>query len=240
MKTRLGIVCALAGVLAVSAGVPQASATTTTLNGMMDFATRVTFGGGTDLASATWIAIPATATVEDQWATGVNGNPNDFLYNAAHPWSFQPGSLVHLNTGIAGNHLTTAAGGGTPPAAGFLTFAMDNGTAKGTIPSFRFTYDLAAATWFTSPTAPDKLEMDSIGFLTDTGIPGFLAQPSVLTLSITTNCDNIAHPACNFANAAWEFSTDGTGGYTLTPEPAALSVLGMGLVGLAMVRRRRR
>lgn len=246
MKFRLGLVCALAGAMAVSAGVSQASAGT--LNGFMEFgAAGVTYGGGTSLGSATFIKLPTTALVlgPEDAISPLNGVVNNFDYNPANPWSFQALSIIGVNTHIAGNVLPTTFGIGTPYIGSFLTFASDGPTAafpvlglgKGTSPAYRFTYDISLASWASS--GPGELDLTTSGFLMDSGLPGFVGQAASLTLTLTSACSANAID-CGRATGAWEFYTLGDGNYTLTPEPAALSVLGMGLVALAMVRRRRR
>ncbi len=245
MKFRLGAVCALAGALAISVGISAASAGT--LNGYMEFGTAgVTYGGGTSLGSAAWIKLPTTTLVmgPQDAVSPVNGVVNNFDYNSANPWSFQALSIIGIDTHAAGNKIPTTFGIGAPYIGSFLTFASDGptaafpilGTGLGTSPAYRFTYDISLASWASS--GPGELDLTTSGFLMDTGLPGFVGQPASLTLSLTSACSANAID-CGRATGAWEFYTLGDGNYVLTPEPAALSVLGLGLVALAMVRRRR-
>ena len=257
---------AVAGFMAVQAATTDASAS---LNGYMAFSTvNVEFEGGNGtLGGAQFLVLDALADndVGSQVLTSpLNGKPNNFYYNPAHPYSFSAFSHVEITTGMSSgpaappadimfgesysNVLPTTNAGGFPYIQSFLTFAYSDPLlaavptlGKGSSPQARFSYDLSSITWSTS--GADNLSFTSTGFIIDSGIPGFASQQAVLTGSFTSACQTNESPPegeeCELANGALVFYTLGDGNVQNIPEPVTMTMFGVGIAGLMVARRRR-
>ena len=256
---------AVAGFMAVQAATTDASAS---LNGYMTFSTgNAEFEGGNNtLGGATFLvldALPENDVGSQVPTSPINGNPNNFYYNPAHPYSFSAFSHVAITTGMSAgvappadipfdesysNVLPTTNASGLPYISSLLTFAYSDpllaavpGLGKGSSPQARFSYDMSAITWTSS--GADNLSFTSTGFIIDTGIPGFASQQAVLTGSFTTACPADQSPLeaheCELANGALVFYTLGDGNVQNIPEPVTMTMFGVGIAGLMAARRRR-
>ena len=255
VKAGLGAVFALAGLMAVQASVNSASALPVTLNGEFFFAPfeskttvpLVTFAGP-NLQNATSVtfatpqggtAIPTKAKPFVQLiVNGIpatyNGKLNDFDSTILAPpaYAMETGSIVSIAPlTLIPKFLNTTF----HPFLfmDFLTFANDSVLGNGN--GNRFSYDVTEISWTSN--SLNHLDFDSHGFVIDND--GFFDDhPAEVHLALVSGCD-LALITCKFANAAGTFESDGTGGNQLIPEPISLSLLGVGLTGLAIARRRR-
>ncbi len=227
MKAKLGAVCAVIGIMAASSAMTEASAYT--VSGYFTFVAvgqGVTYSGGTNLSTATSVTFPTTEYVNFIPSTNlVDGVANDFASGLS--WSFSNFATVTLSTG------TLSTVGGFVNIPSFLTFAANSFLGTGTTPADRFTYDMVLTNWTSS--AANELTLTSQGFVYD-AVGAFYPTPAELSISLTSNC---GLKPCNAAAGTWVFSAEGTGGNSLIPEPVSMSLLGAGLAGLAVARRRR-
>ena len=220
---------AAAMIFGASAGSNRASSAT--LNAYFEFGSfgsGISYSGGTNLATATSVTFPTPEYAFNIPANNpVDGDPNDFAATG-HGWSFKPGSTVTLSPA------TLSTSDSFPNITSFLTFANAGALSGiGTTPVDRFTFDLSAAIWSSSES--DELTLHAFGVVNDSS-GDFLSNLAELSIAMTSNCLGIG---CHSAAGTWVFSTEGTGGGILVPEPVSLSLLGLGIGALAVARRRR-
>ena len=254
VKAGLGAVFALAGLMTVQASVNSASAALT-LNGEFFFAPfesktnvpLVTFVGP-DLEHATSVTFatpqggmanpdkthPFVQLIVNGIPATYNGKPNDFDSTILSPpaYAMETGSIVSISPLI----LTPAGLNGPSffsPLPNFLTFAASSYLGTGN--DNRFIYDASFIRWTSN--SLNHLDFDSSGFVHDS-LGFFDDNAAEVHLALVSGCE-LAPTSCKFANAAGTFESAGTGGNQLIPEPISLSLLGVGLTGLAIARRRR-
>ena len=253
VKAGLGAVFALAGLMTVQASVNSASALT--LNGEFFFAPfesktnvpLVTFVGP-DLEHATSVtfatpqggiatptkAKPFVQLIVNGIPATYNGKLNDFDSTIPSPpaYAMDTGSIVSIFP-LTLTPMNLNGGFFLSSLPGFLTFAGNSYLGNGN--GDRFTYDVTSISWTSN--SLNHLDIDFRGFVSDS-VGFFDDHPAEVHLALVSGCE-LAPSSCKFANAAGTFESDGTGGNELIPEPISLSLLGVGLTGLAIARRRR-
>ena len=231
---------AVAGIMAGQAVANQASAS---LNGAFSFDGSLgTAYVGTSLKTATDVILSATQnlvfSVPPTVAT--NGLVNNFYSPPANTYSVLPLSYVDLATGNSGNSMPVVPDSGFPLYSNFLTFSFTSPNAAGTTPNGRFTYSISDIVWEPGLFL-NTLNFESSGFINDSAPGGVTGQLATLSGSFHTTCPLIpvVGQPCNAATVHFDFETLGDGHYQSVPEPVSMSLLGIGIAGLAAVRRRR-
>ncbi len=242
LRAALVFPMAVAGIMAAQAVTTEASAS---LNGDFPFSLtdNATYGGGTNLASATFLSLPPSQNAVRFVPTlGSNGIVNNFYSPTGTQitgYSIIKNSDVDISTGVSGNVLNVADASGLPLIPNFLTFSFTTSSAPGTTPDNRFSYTMSDIVWERG-TITNSLAFNSTGFLTDSQ-GRWTGQVATLNAAFTTNCPKVpvAGQECHNFNGIFDFQTLGDGNVQNIPEPVSLSLLGIGIAGLVAARRRR-